>query len=73
MSAQEYGYWRALHRHEPLDSGWHQTGVIASVLANIHRNSKSQPFSASDFMPSPWVEEKAEEMDPMEFVRQTHG
>ncbi len=70
MTAEEYGYWMALHRHDPLDGGWFQTGVIASVLANIHRDRSSKPYSAADFIPQPWKqEEQPDEMDPAEFVR----
>lgn len=74
MTAEEYGLWMAWHRREPLDAGWYQAGMQASVLANINRGKNSDPYSAADFIPKPWEpQEKPQEMDPAEFVKRTYG
>lgn len=74
MSAEEYGLWMAWHRREPLDAGWYQAAMQASVLANINRGKNSDPYSAADFIPQPWEpQEKTQEMDPAEFVKRTYG
>lgn len=74
MSAQEYGLWMAWHTREPLDAGWWQAGMQASVLANVNRSKDSKPFTSADFMPKPWdVAEPDVELDPMEFVRKNYG
>lgn len=69
MTAEEYGLWMAWHSREPLDSGWHQAGVLASVVANVNRKAGSDPYRATDFMPDPWKTEEVNEMDPAEFAR----
>jgi hypothetical protein len=55
MTLPELGGWLALHRISP----WGETrkdlraGIVASVLANVNRDSKKRPkpYRPADFMP----------------------
>lgn len=73
MTAQEYGLWLAWHSREPLDAGWLQAGMQASLLANINRGKNSEPFSVADFIPQPWDKQKAAEIDPAAWVKSLNG
>lgn len=74
MSAEEYGLWLAWHGREPLDAGWWQAGMQASVLANVNRTNGADPFTAADFIPDPWTLKPPEpETDPADFVKRNYG
>lgn len=55
MSAQEYDDWWAYYQVEPFgeERGDLRAGIIASTLANIHRDPKRRPegYKPLDFMP----------------------
>jgi hypothetical protein len=58
MSQAEFEAWRLFAAHEPIGParGDVQAALIASTLANTHRNRKKRrkPFLLSDFMPDFW-------------------
>lgn len=53
VTGEEMGIWQAEYERQP----WGEIridlagGVVASVLANVHRGKDSQPYKPSDFMP----------------------
>lgn len=53
MSSRELSEWMAFYELEPFGNDWHQTGTIASVIANVNRDPKKRatPFEAEDFIP----------------------
>lgn len=53
MSAKDIGEAIAYSRIEPWGESRAdlRAGIIASVIANVNRDSKTKPFQASDFMP----------------------
>lgn len=74
ITAEEYNLWMAWHMQEPLDASWWQAGMQASTLANVNRGKDVDPFSAADFMPSPWAKKEPEnEPDPVEFFKNLNG
>lgn len=64
LRPSELGLWAALWRIEPWgeDRADLRSGIVASVMANIWRDSKKkpEPFSAEDFMPYREVEKSAD-------------
>jgi hypothetical protein len=54
MSPSEFGLWFAAYRVSPWGEwrGDFQSGIVASVIANVNRDPKkrAEPFSTSDFM-----------------------
>ena len=56
MSAKEFTEWMAYYELEPFGPvrDDQRAGEVASVLANVHRDSKKRPtpFSAVDFFPN---------------------
>lgn len=65
MSARELSDWIAFARVEPFgeERADLRSGIIASVIANAHRDRKkrAQPYTPADFMPrfdKPTVEDK---------------
>lgn len=53
ISGEELTLWREFDAREPIgdarmDVGF---GMVASTLANVHRQSGAEPFSPIDFMP----------------------
>lgn len=57
MSAAELAGWRQFYDLEPW--GWqadcYRAGIVAALLANIHRDTRRQPFPFKplDFVPQP--------------------
>lgn len=53
LSARQFAEWSALYAQAPWgeDRADLRTGILASTLANIHRNAKARPFVPQDFMP----------------------
>ena len=55
MSSREYNDWLALASFEPIGDrrGDLQAAIIASTIANVHRDEKKKddPFQFKDFMP----------------------
>lgn len=55
LRPSELGLWAALWRIEPWgeERADLRSGITASLLANIHRDTKKrpEPFTAEDFMP----------------------
>lgn len=64
-SSRELTEWMAFFELEPWGSEIedHRFGVVASTIANVHRDPKkrSKPYEPTDFFPS--REEKIEEYD----------
>lgn len=54
LPAWEYPYWLALYCRSPWGDEWLRTGLLASITANVHRDSKKQkkPWKPTDFMPN---------------------
>ena len=63
LSLSELGIWAALWRQSPWDENRAdlRTAIIASVIANVNRDTKkkSEPFRPFDFMP--YAERDAQE------------
>lgn len=55
VSAHEWIEWQAYHALEPIgaERADLNAGIIAAVIANVHRDPKRKPdpFTAADFMP----------------------
>jgi hypothetical protein len=55
LSGRQLREWEVYYHTKPFGSqlGFYQSGIIASVLANVNRDSKKSPtpFKAEDFMP----------------------
>lgn len=55
MQPSEFGLWVALWSVDPWDETRAdvRSGVVASMIANVHRDTKKHPgmFSPADFMP----------------------
>lgn len=64
IDSEEYSYWLAMSRIEYIGEqrSDYRTGIVASVLANIHRSNKSKEFTPIDFMPFERPESKAKIM-----------
>jgi len=63
ISSRSLSEWIAYAKLEPFGDEWRQTGLIASVIAETHRDAdqRSQPFTPEDFMPK--YESAEEPMD----------
>lgn len=63
----EMGTWAALWRIDPWDQERAdlRTGIVASIIANVHRDSKRKvsPFEPRDFMPYVLQDEQAKQAD----------
>lgn len=63
ISSYEFSQWRAFFAVEPFGDPWAHTAVLASLLAEAHRDRKRrpQPYTAADFYPGkrpapdPWL------------------
>jgi hypothetical protein len=70
LSAREWLEWQAYHTLEPIgaERADLNAGIIAAVIANVHRDPKRKPdpFTAADFMP---IYDRAE-TQPVEAWRQ---
>jgi len=66
LPAWEIPYWVAYYRRSPWGDEWAQTGVVSSIIANAHRDTKRQkkPFSPEDFMPGGRRKRKKKQMSP---------
>jgi len=66
MDSEEYTYWMAYNRIDPLGEGRRDWffGMLASVIANTNRKKGSKPFKPNDFIPKfgPPVKQTVEEM-----------
>lgn len=55
ISSRELSEWMVYYGMEPfgVERGDLQAGIVASTIANVHRDSKKQkkPFEPQDFMP----------------------
>ena len=53
ISSEELTEWIAYHGISPIDDarGDLQAGIVASIVANVNRSSKTPAFKPSDFMP----------------------
>lgn len=59
LTEAEFREWHAFDAILPFgdEADFYRTGVLASVLANIHRDpKKSEAFTPEDFMPKPPAE-----------------
>jgi hypothetical protein len=58
MGHAEFMEWRAYYSIEPFGHarGDLQTGLLASLLANAHRDTKKRPkaYTIKDFLPDYW-------------------
>jgi hypothetical protein len=77
IDSRELSEWQAYDRLEPLDHaarGELSAGIIASVLANTHRDpNKHEPYTAADFMQTwgkEWRESVTIEIDKRERLEQ---
>lgn len=54
IDSQDITEYKAYYQIEPFGSeqDFLQAGIISSVIANVNRSKNSQPFKASDFIPS---------------------
>ena len=43
-------------------------GIVAAVLANVHRGKDVSPFAPRDFLPDPWTTSRPEEGSAADFV-----
>lgn len=61
MTYEEFQNWMILERLEPFgEYAEHcRAGLLASMLANIHRSSETEPYSIEDFMPETFRVKKA--------------
>jgi hypothetical protein len=61
VDAREFEAWLAYSQLEPWDETRAdlRAGIIANVMANVHRGKETEPFSLSDFMPQYGVEDDA--------------
>ena len=78
MTAKEFGEWQALYLVEPWGEYpiYLSAGIVASTVANVHRNPDKPPFNASDFIPkfgSGFKDEDQQESDPDDFIRNLNG
>lgn len=62
LSARDFHEWMAFYQIDPWGDqrGDVQAGVIASTLANIHRDKHATPFTPRDFM---WFTEREPTQD----------
>ena len=53
MDSRELAEWQAYYRLEPFgqERADLRAGIVASTLANIHRDPKRKAFAPEDFMP----------------------
>lgn len=60
MSPDEFLEWMVLERLEPFGemADYLRTGLLASVLANIHRSADTPPFDPTYFFPSIFEKEE---------------
>lgn len=61
IDAREFEGWLAYHALEPWDETRAdlRAGIIASVIANVHRGKDAEPFSPRDFLPQYGLEQDA--------------
>lgn len=54
MSARTFAEWQAYCALEPFgpEAEYWRAGLIASILANVHRKKNQKPFTPEDFMPT---------------------
>ena len=64
IDSEEYSYWLAMSRIEYIGEqrSDYRTGIIASLLANIHSSNKSKEYTPLDFMPFERKETKVKTM-----------
>jgi hypothetical protein len=62
MSARTFAEWQAYCSLEPFGppAEFWRAGLLASILANVHRKKNQAPFKPEDFMP------KGLQQDPLE-------
>ena len=53
MSARQFADWAAFYEQEPFGDfrADLRAGIVAATVANVHRGSKTPPFTPQDFMP----------------------
>ena len=70
MPSDELTHWMAYSMVEPFDGYRMDLGfaLIAAILANVNRDSKTPPFSIQNFVTDWWGEwETKEEANPEDF------
>ena len=65
MSARRFAEWRAYSELEPFGppAEFWRAGIIASMLANVHRGKHQKPYKPEDFMPESMTEQDRPESD----------
>ncbi len=60
MTAIQLREWELYFNEEPFghDLGFYQSGIIASVIANVNRGKGSKPFTPEDFIPFMYLGKK---------------
>lgn len=43
-------------------------GIVAAVLANVHRGKDTAPFRAADFLPDPWTDRAPQQGSAADFI-----
>lgn len=73
IDSAEFAEWCAFSNIKPfyIDTTEYMLAVVASILANVHRDKKSRPFSPEDFMPS--YDSKKEYDSPEEMELKLRG
>lgn len=53
LTPQQFDEWIAYWTLEPFgyETEWQHAGVVASVIANVHRKKHSRSYKPSDFIP----------------------
>lgn len=75
MPAQEVAIWEAAYAADP----WGEfradinSGIVASVIANVNRRESAPAFSPADFMPFARQEEQAGEAHDLETIKRLTG
>lgn len=53
LTIEQLTEWQAYYALEPFGMPWHQTALLASILANANRDPKEkpEPFTLEEFLP----------------------
>lgn len=67
LTSRQIEGWIAAYRLDPWGEqpAYWRAGVVASVIANVHRKKGSKPLMPSDFLPAPRTRSKKQTSEQM--------
>jgi len=68
LTSKQITEWIEYHAIEPWGepAAWYRSGILASLIANIHRAKNAPPFTPADFMPKNPERTKPKKQSPEE-------